>query len=134
MQDVLLALHRVRHTYDPARSFDTWLRAIARYRAIDLMRAEGARGRRETHDPEAYAAFPDDAEPADAALLRGAEAQDLRARVAALPAAQREAVEKVVLADRSLAEAAAVTRCSSVALKVNLHRALQALRRQITKE
>jgi RNA polymerase sigma-70 factor, ECF subfamily len=33
IQDVLLSVHRVRHTYDPARSFRHWLVAITRYRS-----------------------------------------------------------------------------------------------------
>jgi RNA polymerase sigma-70 factor (ECF subfamily) len=31
IQHVLLSVHRVRHTYDPARPFRHWLLAIARY-------------------------------------------------------------------------------------------------------
>src|SRR4051812_31358646 len=37
VQDVLLALHRARHTYDPARPFTAWLRTIAQRRAIDSL-------------------------------------------------------------------------------------------------
>ena len=35
VQDVLLTVHRARHTYDPRRPFDTWLRVIAQRRARD---------------------------------------------------------------------------------------------------
>src|SRR5579859_4431481 len=38
VQDVLLTLHRVRHTYDPGRSFKHWLAMIARRRSIDALR------------------------------------------------------------------------------------------------
>jgi RNA polymerase sigma-70 factor (ECF subfamily) len=38
VQDVLLSLHAVRHTYDPARPFVPWLVTIARRRAADAMR------------------------------------------------------------------------------------------------
>ena len=38
VQDVLLAIHRARHTYDPAQPFSPWLRTIAQRRAIDLLR------------------------------------------------------------------------------------------------
>ena len=48
--------------------------------------------------------------------------------LASLPAGQREAVEALVIREQSLAEAAMVTRRSKGALKVNLHRALKALR------
>jgi len=45
-----------------------------------------------------------------------------------LPERQREAVQVLVLEEQSLTEAAAATRRSKGALKVNLHRALKALR------
>ena len=39
VQDVLLAIHEKRHTYDPARPFGPWLAAIARYKWIDQLRS-----------------------------------------------------------------------------------------------
>ena len=48
--------------------------------------------------------------------------------LASLPARQREAVQHLVLEERSLADAAALTRRTKGSLKVNLHRALKALR------
>ena len=39
VQDTLLAVHQKRHTYDPARPFEPWLAAIARYKWIDRLRA-----------------------------------------------------------------------------------------------
>ena len=35
-QEVLLAIHAKRHTYDPQRPFIAWLSAIARYKWIDF--------------------------------------------------------------------------------------------------
>src|SRR5215208_5156475 len=35
VQDVLLSLHAVRGTYDPARPFMPWLLAIVRHRLVD---------------------------------------------------------------------------------------------------
>ena len=51
--------------------------------------------------------------------------------LASLSAGQREAVRTLVLEERSLAEAAAATNRSKGALKVNLHRALKALRERM---
>ncbi|HEY1411315.1 MAG TPA: sigma factor, partial [Rhodopila sp.] len=39
VQDVLLAIHEKRHTYDPERPFGPWLAAIARYKWIDRLRS-----------------------------------------------------------------------------------------------
>ena len=41
VQDILLTLHAVRHTYDPGRPFGPWLLAIARRRIIDRLRRRG---------------------------------------------------------------------------------------------
>ena len=41
VQDVLLAIHEKRHTYDPSRPFGPWLAAIARYKWIDRLRSLG---------------------------------------------------------------------------------------------
>ena len=38
VQETLLTLHKIRHTYDPARPFMPWLYAIARHRALDYLR------------------------------------------------------------------------------------------------
>ena len=37
-QDVLLAVHLKLHTYDDHHSFLSWLRAIIKYKPIDLLR------------------------------------------------------------------------------------------------
>ncbi|ACA19380.1 RNA polymerase, sigma-24 subunit, ECF subfamily [Methylobacterium sp. 4-46] len=127
VQDALLTVHRARATYDPARPFLPWLRAIAQRRAIDLVRRTGRRPQ-EVHDPLAYEAESDGGPlPGEAIERRQREARLARA-VAALPEGQRQAVEQLSLRERSLAEAAAATGRSKGALKVNLHRALKSLR------
>lgn len=128
VQDVLLTIHRARQTYDPARSFTGWLRVIAERRAIDLLRRFGRQHAREIHAPLVFESYAD--ETADLTHKGGDSAGSNRVKkaLAALPERQREAVQVLLLEERSLAEAAAATRRSKVALKVNLHRALKALR------
>jgi RNA polymerase sigma-70 factor (ECF subfamily) len=130
VQETLISIHRARHTYDPGRPFMGWLRAIAQRRAIDIMRSTGRQRRREVHAPLAYEAFPDQAEP-DRELERKQAASIIAPAVAALPAGQREAVQRLVLEEHSLAEAAAITGRKEGALKVNLHRALKTLRARL---
>ncbi len=128
VQDVLLTIHRARQTYDPARSFDAWLRVIASRRAIDLLRRSRRQGSREIHAPLAFEAHADETADPAAGLDHSDTAGRVGEALASLPERQREAVQHLVLQERSLDEAAVLTRRSKGSLKVNLHRALKALR------
>ncbi len=130
VQETLITVHRVRHTYDPSRSYDAWLSAIAARRAIDALRSRGRRGSREVHDDLALNRHPD-VDDASALTESDQRARRLRDAIATLPPGQREAVEHIGLHERSLGEAAQLTGRTTGALKVNLHRALKALRDRI---
>jgi RNA polymerase sigma-70 factor (ECF subfamily) len=127
VQETLITVHRVRHTYDPTRSYDAWLSAIASRRAVDALRSHGRRDRHELHD-EHLLDTRADTDDATVATEREQEAQRLRDAIATLPPGQRQAVEQLGLKERSLAEASAQTGRQEGALKVNLHRAIKALR------
>jgi RNA polymerase sigma-70 factor (ECF subfamily) len=133
VQDVLVTIHRVRHTYDPARSFEHWLAAIAERRSIDALRRRSRLESREISDDAAYETFADlrANEEAEESVDRGLRADSLHAAVATLPASQREAVELLKIREMSLIEAAEVSGKSVAALKVNVHRAIKSLRRRL---
>jgi len=124
VQNVLLSLHRARHTYEPSRPFGPWLRTIARNAISDALRARGRRAERETSLPDADR-IADLREPArgDAPLSARME----RA-LAELPPAQREAVELIHVRELSVLEAATRAGVSVSALKVRAHRGYKALR------
>jgi RNA polymerase sigma factor (sigma-70 family) len=130
VQDALLTVHRARQAYDPARPFTAWLRVIAERRAVDILRKTGRQGVREVHAPLAYESHADESAASPRAAF-GAEARRLGDAVADLPLRQREAVQLLVLQERSLAESAAATGRSRGSLKVNLHRALKSLRARL---
>ena len=132
VQDVLLTVHRVRHTYDPSRPFEPWLAAIARRRSIDALRRRRRTEAHEVLDSAAYETFADPT--ANKYQERPATAAGLDAAVAGLPARQREAVRLLKLRGMSLAEASAVSGTSIAALKVNVHRAIKSLRKRMTGE
>jgi RNA polymerase sigma-70 factor (ECF subfamily) len=127
VQDALLTIHRVRHTYMPGRPVRPWLAAIVSRRAIDAARRHGRIGARETHNPVAYETFADEAanRSEDAALSADAVGRMMDG----LTPRQKEAVELVKLKEMSLAEASAASGQSVGSLKVNVHRAIQRLRR-----
>jgi RNA polymerase sigma-70 factor (ECF subfamily) len=134
VQDVLLTIHRALPTYDPARPFEPWLRAIAARRAIDSLRLHGRHGAREVQDEDAYMAHAEQGPDAEQSASRQDDAARLRAAVATLPPLQRQAVELLALQERSLDEASAQTGRTKGALKVNLHRALRALRTRVGRD
>lgn len=126
VQDVLMTVHRARHTYEPERSFTAWLVTIAQRRAIDLQRRTGRADRREVHAPIAYDNYAEPGRDDPGAELDYAaglgEALDL------LPPGQREAIEALAVRQLSLEEASRLSGRSKGALKVNMHRALKTLR------
>lgn len=126
VQEVLLSLHLVRHTYDPARPFRPWLAGIVRHRLLDQVRRRARRGRHEVAVetlPETFAA---------AAANSGQEESDeiaaLRRAMADLSPGQRQAFELLKVKGLSLKQAAAETGLSVPAVKVAAHRAYKSLR------
>lgn len=126
VQNVLLSLHRARHTYRPERAFGPWLRAVVRNATIDWMRARGRRARYEQGGAEEEMAEPSPPAP----LPREAElSPQLQRALERLPASQRRAVELIQLEGLSVAEAAERTGATSSAMKVRAHRGYRALRK-----
>ena len=128
VQDVLLTVHMIRHTYDPARPFAPWLAAIANRRIIDRLRRQMRRNLRQTtlsSKQETFSAPEANLEDA------GLDAVALRAAIERLPPGQRQAIKLLKLGEMSLKEAATASGMSIVALKVATHRALATLRKAL---
>ncbi|MCU5773995.1 sigma-70 family RNA polymerase sigma factor [Erwiniaceae bacterium BAC15a-03b] len=127
IQDVLLTLHRVRHTYDPHYPFLPWLMAIVSARAVDALRR---RGRHQRWEEEEVAASFNVADSSSALRAGQQESrEELNVFLRQLPVRQREIVENVHLREMSLTEAAAHNNLSVAVVKSLLHRALKNLRR-----
>ena len=125
VQDVLLTLHSIRHTYDPTRPFGPWLTAVARHRLLDRLRHRVRQSGRETELTEFHETFA--AAETNHPEMAG-EARRLQAAIASLPEGQRRAVEMLKLKEMSLKEAAQASGQSETALKVSVHRAIKRLR------
>ena len=126
VQDILLTVHAIRHTYDPARPFKPWLVAIGRRRIFDRLRGQGRIRARETFLEPEHETFA-----APEANLYEAEpdVRALREAVGQLPDAQRRAVTMLKIEEKSLKEVSAATGMSIAALKVSTHRAVKTLRK-----
>lgn len=131
VQDALLTIHQLRHSFDPRRPLRPWIGAIAERRAVDRLRRHGRRGGRESPLDDYRETL---AAPAANAGEQRVAAAELRAAVAELPHAQRTALVLAKLEDLPLAEASARSGMSVGALKVATHRAVKALRRRLGPE
>jgi RNA polymerase sigma-70 factor (ECF subfamily) len=128
VQNVLLSVHRARHTYRSERPFKPWLAAIARNAIIDSFRGSGRRRDREI-EVELIDAFAD---PVDEGHPDEREVSPhLLAAIERLPAKLREAVVLLQIEGLSVAEAADRAGVSAGALKVRAHRGYKALRRDL---
>ena len=118
VQEVLIALHTKRATFDPARPFLPWLAAIARYRWVDHLR--------KVYKHDGKELMEDDA-------VEDSEEEVVHARVSLdrllgqLPDKQAEVIEMVKISGLSVREAAEKTGQSESLVKVNIHRGLKKL-------
>jgi len=128
VQNVMLSIHRARHTYRPERPFKPWLSAIARNAIIDSFRESGRRRNREVEVEliDEFAAPVAEGHP-DALEI----SPELASAIEALPEKQREAVRLLQVEGLSVAEAATKTGVTQGALKVRAHRGYKALRRAL---
>jgi RNA polymerase sigma-70 factor (ECF subfamily) len=126
VQDILLAVHGARATYDAARPFLPWLMAIAHNRAVDAVRRHSRRSAREVAVDE----YPETFEVAETNYAEDAYGDPvaLRQAIDGLPEGQRRAIELLKLHEMSLKEASAVSGMSIGSLKVATHRATRSLR------
>jgi RNA polymerase sigma-70 factor (ECF subfamily) len=119
VQEILLAVHLKRHTWDPAAPFGPWLFAIARNKLIDSLRRKGRR------------VFVDIDEFAD--ILPGepeketVSPHEIDQHLAGLPEKQRDVVRSIAVDSASIKQTAAKFAMSEGAVRVALHRGLTSL-------
>lgn len=120
-QEVLLAVHNRRYTYETKAPFGPWLASIARYKWIDCVRRQG----RETElDPDADIPITDHGAAVRSTIV-------VRNLIQSLRPAQAEVVRLVKLEGASIKEAAMLTGQSPSLVKVNIHRGLKRIRQSL---
>lgn len=132
VQDILMSLHSVRHTYDPARPFLPWLMTIAARRIADAARRLSSRAANETLVEVMPETFSGD--DTKSAQDTSDDREAIRMALASLPEGQRQAIELMKLQGLSLQEASERTGKSVAALKVTVHRAIKAMREALERK
>jgi len=118
-QDVLLTVHRVRHTYEPGRPLEPWLFSIARTRLIDHLRKARRIGAGEVM-MDVLPEVPDS--PGETTAASVFEVLEK------LPVTQREAFVMLKLEGLTTEEAAERAGVTVSALKVRAHRAYNSIK------
>jgi len=116
VQEILLAVHLKRQTWDTAAPFAPWLFAIARNKLIDALRRRGRRVFVDIDDfAETIAGPPDQDRVA---------AREVAAHLQRLPSRQRDVLQAIALDSASIKETATKLAMSEGAVRVALHRGL----------
>jgi RNA polymerase sigma-70 factor (ECF subfamily) len=123
VQEILIALHNKRHTWNPARPFLPWLHTITRYKLIDFMRhRRGDTRRRIDLALEDWVEIVES--PADEA---DCSTWEVDRHLAVLPVSQRKIVRAIAIEGASVRNVARGLATSEGAVRVTLHRAIRRL-------
>lgn len=119
VQDILIAVHLKRHTWDDTRPIGPWIAGIARYKIIDTLRKRGARIELPIEDfAEIIPAQAEQDTVSDRDVTRSLDV---------LPEGQRNVVRLIAIDGVSIADTARTLNMSEGAVRVALHRGLGAL-------
>lgn len=127
VQEVLIAIHTRRHTYNPEELFTPWMYSIARYKLIDnLRRTKTSLVDVPLDDVEEIIAQDDH--------IGVESAHDLHKLMSRLPKKMRLAIQLVKLDGLSVAETARRSGMSESDVKISVYRGLRALAAEIARE
>lgn len=124
VQEVLLAVHLKRHTWDAAQPIGPWIRAIAHHKIVDALRRRGSRFDLPIDELSETIPAADEALPLPE--------RDVDRCLELLPAGQRLVVRTIAVEGVSIGQAAARLNMTQGAVRVALHRGLAALAKRAT--
>ena len=127
VQEVLIAIHIRRHTYDRAQLFTPWVHAIARYKFIDYLRRTRTSMKDVAIDSAAEVLARDDREAVESGL-------DLDRLLTRVSPKMQQAIQHVKLDGLSVRETARLAGMSESSVKVSVHRGLRTVARLIGRE
>lgn len=126
LQEILLSIHKARHTYDGQRPYKPWAYAIARFRLLDHLRAHYADQLRDAEDyDELEEILPDDV--TETAISY----ESISAEVEKLPEKQATILRLMHHDGYTAKEVAAKMGMNESAVKVSAHRAYKILRERL---
>jgi len=128
LQDVLIAIHRARHTYRPDQPFENWMYGIARHKLIDAIRKQTRIGNYET-GAENIHELPVTKTGTDTKNNISQIDNDVQLALDILPKKQRQLVEYTKVMGHSVEETAQKFNMSESAVKTSTHRSLKKMQK-----
>lgn len=127
LQEILLSIHKARHTYDGKRPYKPWAYAIAKFRLADHLRKLYA-------DHLRFAEELDKAENISSTDVtnHGLSYESIREEIEQLPGKQPQILHLLHVQGHTLKEAAEKMQMTETAVKVTAHRAYKALRKKLS--
>jgi RNA polymerase sigma-70 factor (ECF subfamily) len=127
LQEVLLAIHVKRHTFDPEQFFIPWMYAVARYKLIDHLR--------KNKTLNAALSLEEELEHVEnMTVLDSTVEKDLEKLFELLSEKQKVVLSLVKLDGLSIEETARKTGFSESDIKVTVHRALKTLQEKVKED
>ncbi|MDE1901271.1 MAG: sigma-70 family RNA polymerase sigma factor [Alphaproteobacteria bacterium] len=126
VQEILLSVHKARHTYEPTRPLMPWVMAIARYRLSDYWRKHYGQALDRTVDIDDMK----DILPTDVTKDLDTS-EDIRRIMPTLPQKQQEILDLMYRQDKSVQEVAGLLNMTVSAVKVAAHRGYKAFRKRL---
>ena len=127
LQEVLIGIHKARHTYDATHPFEPWMFAIAQYKFIDSLRAFNRQLKNESPADESFFNTYTNIEETS-------NNPPLIELIHTLSSEQKRVVELLKVKGLSIKETAQLTGKSEANIKVIAHRAYQKLKKTHEKD
>lgn len=126
MQEILLSVHKARHTYDGNRPYKPWVYAIAKFRLLDHLRTHYS-------DRLRHAVNFDELEenPHEHVTEAGIDYESIRGEVQKLPGKQATILQLMHQEGYTAKEVAEKMGMTETAVKVAAHRAYKILRQKL---
>lgn len=126
LQEILISIHKARHTYDGVRPYKPWMYAIAKYRLQDHLRAHYADQLHDAEDlSELEEILPDDV------TETGFSYESISGEVEKLPEKQATILRLMHQEGYTSKEVAEKMGMNESAVKVSAHRAYKILRERL---
>ncbi len=122
-QEVLMAIHKARHTYDPSQEFENWMYGISKFKFIDYVRKHTKKNDLEVFI-EGFETFLAD----DTNKIDNGVSKDIEKALNILSDKQKQIIILTKLKGYSMIEVAKELDMSESAVKTNSHRAFKKMK------